>query len=131
MQRQASVVIFGGTSEGRELAEYAESHRIPVLVSVVSGYGESLLRESDMVRVHTGALDETAMRQFLQETAPKTGIRCDASLRPGGDGTGGRPVPGTGRSVSACFKRFRTDRFRRNREGSFKNGSGICSRFFT
>lgn len=27
MQRQASVVIFGGTSEGRELAEYAESHR--------------------------------------------------------------------------------------------------------
>ena len=53
MQRQASVVIFGGTSEGRELAEYAESHRIPVLVSVVSGYGESLLRESDMVRVHT------------------------------------------------------------------------------
>ena len=71
MQRQASVVIFGGTSEGRELAEYAESHRIPVLVSVVSGYGESLLRESDMVRVHTGALDETAMRQFLQETAPK------------------------------------------------------------
>lgn len=71
MQRQASVVIFGGTSEGRELAEYAESHRIPVLVSVVSGYGESMLRESDMVRVHTGALDETAMRQFLQETAPK------------------------------------------------------------
>lgn len=71
MQRQTSVVIFGGTSEGRELAEYAESHQIPVLVSVVSGYGESLLRESEMVRVHTGALDEAAMRQFLQEAAPK------------------------------------------------------------
>lgn len=40
MQRHASVVIFGGTSEGRELAEYAEAHHIPVLVSVVSGYGE-------------------------------------------------------------------------------------------
>lgn len=71
MQRQASVVIFGGTSEGRELAEYAESHQIPVMVSVVSGYGESLLRESEMVQVHTGALDEAAMRQFLQEAAPK------------------------------------------------------------
>ncbi len=70
MQRQASVVIFGGTSEGRELAEYAETHQVPVLVSVVSGYGESLLRESDLVQVHTGALDETAMRQFLQEAAP-------------------------------------------------------------
>ena len=42
MQRHASVVIFGGTSEGRELAEYAEARHIPVLVSVVSGYGESL-----------------------------------------------------------------------------------------
>ena len=71
MQRHASVVIFGGTSEGRELAEYAEARHIPVLVSVVSGYGESLLRESDLVQVHTGALDEAAMRQFLLEAAPK------------------------------------------------------------
>ena len=71
MQRHASVMIFGGTSEGRELAEYAEAHHIPVLVSVVSGYGESLLRESDLVQVHTGALDEAAMRQFLREAAPK------------------------------------------------------------
>ena len=71
MQRHASVVIFGGTSEGRELAEYAEARHIPVLVSVVSGYGESLLRESDLVQVHTGALDEAAMRQFLRKAAPK------------------------------------------------------------
>ena len=71
MHRRAAIVIFGGTSEGRELAEYAESHQIPVLVSVVSGYGESLLRESDLVQVHTGALDEAAMRQFLREAAPK------------------------------------------------------------
>ena len=71
MQRHVSVVIFGGTSEGRELAEYAEAHHIPVLVSVVSGYGESLLGESDLVQVHTGALDEAAMRQFLREAAPK------------------------------------------------------------
>lgn len=71
MQRETSVVIFGGTSEGRELAEYAEIHRVPVLISVVSGYGESLLKESDLVQVHTGALDEAAMRQFLKEAAPK------------------------------------------------------------
>ena len=78
MQRHASVVIFGGTSEGRELAEYAEAHHIPVLVSVVSGYGESLLRESDLVQVHTGALDEAAMRQFLLEAAPK--LVLDATI---------------------------------------------------
>ncbi len=71
MQGKTSVVIFGGTSEGRELAEYAEKQQIPVMVSVVSGYGENLLKESDMVQIHTGALDESAMRQFLQETEPK------------------------------------------------------------
>ena len=43
MQRHASVVIFGGTSEGRELAEYAEARDNPVLVSGVSGYVESRL----------------------------------------------------------------------------------------
>ena len=71
MQRHPSIVIFGGTSEGRELAEYAERNGIPVLISVVSGYGESLLAESPMVQVHTGALDETAMRQFLREASPE------------------------------------------------------------
>ncbi len=71
MLRHPSIVIFGGTSEGRELAEYAEQNGIPVLVSVVSGYGESLLTESSMVQVHTGALDEEKMRAFLRGAAPE------------------------------------------------------------
>ena len=32
----AEAVIFGGTAEGRELAEYAEAEGIQTLVSVVS-----------------------------------------------------------------------------------------------
>ena len=70
-QKQTPVVIFGGTSEGRELAEYAQEYQIPVVVSVVSGYGESLLQESAVVRVHTGALNEEDMRAFLMETGTK------------------------------------------------------------
>lgn len=70
-QKQTPVVIFGGTSEGRELAEYAQEYQIPVMVSVVSGYGESLLQESAVVRVHTGALKEEDMRAFLMETGTK------------------------------------------------------------
>lgn len=63
-------VIFGGTSEGRELAEYAAVHRVPVLVSVVSEYGESLLEETAYVRVRQGALDRETMEQLLRQEAP-------------------------------------------------------------
>lgn len=70
-RKKTPIVIFGGTSEGRELAEYAEKQQIPVLVSVVSGYGESLLKESAMVQIHTGALDEERMRSFLRKADPE------------------------------------------------------------
>ncbi|MDO4268194.1 MAG: precorrin-6A reductase [Eubacteriales bacterium] len=65
------VLIFGGTSEGRELAEYAARIQAPVTVSVVSEYGEGLLPEGPYVQVHTGALDERAMADFLREQAPE------------------------------------------------------------
>ena len=56
MKKKGRIVIFGGTSEGRELAETAQRSQVPVLVSVVSEYGESLLTESKWVGVHQGAL---------------------------------------------------------------------------
>lgn len=64
-------LIFGGTSEGRELSEFASAHQVPVLVSVVSEYGESLLKEDAYVRVHQGALDEAAMEELLLFEAPE------------------------------------------------------------
>ena len=50
-------LILGGTSEGRELAEFASEHQVPVLVSVVSEYGESLIGEDPCVQVRRGALE--------------------------------------------------------------------------
>lgn len=64
-------LIFGGTSEGRELAEYAAAHQVPVLVSVVSEYGESLLEENTYVRVHKGALDSGQMEQLMRRESPE------------------------------------------------------------
>ena len=37
------ILIFGGTTEGRLLAEYCMQQEIAVCVSVVSGYGADLL----------------------------------------------------------------------------------------
>ena len=64
-------LIFGGTSEGRELAEFASAHQIPVLVSVVSEYGESLLEENTYVHVRQGALDLGAMEALFLREAPE------------------------------------------------------------
>ena len=70
MEKKGRIVIFGGTSEGRELAETAQRSQVPVLVSVVSEYGESLLTESRWVGVHQGALDADGMREFLKNENP-------------------------------------------------------------
>lgn len=70
-ERRSRVLIFGGTSEGRELVEYAERSHVPVLVSVVSEYGEQLLQESRYVRVRQGALSREEMKTLLMEEHPE------------------------------------------------------------
>ena len=67
----AEAVIFGGTAEGRELAEYAEAEGIQTLVSVVSEYGRKILGETKNVRVRCGALKEEGICLLLQEENPK------------------------------------------------------------
>ncbi len=67
----SKIVILGGTSEGRELAEYARQKRIPVVVTVVSEYGEQLLPEDSCVRIHQGRLDHAGMERFLIEERPQ------------------------------------------------------------
>ena len=56
-------LIFGGTTEGRLLAEFCAANGIPCGVSVVSEYGASLL--PDGITVHTGRLDSFQMRELL------------------------------------------------------------------
>lgn len=70
MTERESIVIFGGTSEGRELAEYAACHGIPTLVSVASEYGKSVMAEESCLRVHCGRLDEAQMRDLLMREKP-------------------------------------------------------------
>lgn len=65
------VVIFGGTSEGRRLAQYCDENRIRAAVSVVSEYGQELLPGSRWVQVRVGRLDRDQMAAWLEETKPE------------------------------------------------------------
>lgn len=59
-------LIFGGTSEGRELAEFCRRERIPAVLSVATEYGEKLAADS-CGEIHTGPMDRLQMEQFLRE----------------------------------------------------------------
>lgn len=62
------ILIFGGTTEGRELAEFCRRRNIPACVSVATEYGASLL---EGVRVVAGRMTETEMLRFIKENKIK------------------------------------------------------------
>ena len=70
----SKIVIFGGTVEGRELAEQLAEHGESVTVSVTSDYARSLL--SEKVFCHVGALDKAEMFEFLLLNRPDKVIDC-------------------------------------------------------
>ena len=51
--------IFGGTTEGRLLAEYCSREKIEAWVSVASEYGEELLQEELMESGNAGTVSYT------------------------------------------------------------------------
>lgn len=61
-------VIFGGTAEGRVIAQELDKKGEDILVSVTSAYASELLPEG--IKRHIGALDYEGMRSFLKEKAP-------------------------------------------------------------
>lgn len=69
------VLIFGGTTEGRLLAEFCAEKGIPCEVSVATEYGASLLPEG--TPVHIGRLDSEGMRQLIMECG--CGLAVDAT----------------------------------------------------
>lgn len=59
------ILIFAGTTEGRELAEFCAAHQIPADVSAATEYGAHLLPEQ--VGVLTGRLDAEQIGDLLRE----------------------------------------------------------------
>ena len=58
-------LIFGGTSEGRALAEWMRGEGMDALVSVATDYGAELLPSG--IAVHAGRLDYGAMRELMRD----------------------------------------------------------------
>lgn len=61
------ILLFAGTTEGRNLAEFLKKNQIPTEVCVATQYGETLLEEGKYLHVHAGRLDETEMEQQIQK----------------------------------------------------------------
>lgn len=66
----SDVIIFGGTTEGRRLAEFCGEHKIQTVVCVVSEYGEMLVPESPSVRVIRRALEKDEMEALFVVEKP-------------------------------------------------------------
>ena len=58
------ILLFGGTSEGRVLAQWLLERQIPFLLSVATDYGAAVLPPE--VPVHTGRLDQNAMADLMR-----------------------------------------------------------------
>lgn len=63
----ATIVIFGGTWEGRRLAEAFAGTALRLHICVATEYGASLLPVCDNIHIHTGRMDCSEMEAFLSE----------------------------------------------------------------
>lgn len=63
--------IFGGTTEGRRLAEYCAAAGQRALVSVVSGYGEQVLPKDCCLTILRQAMDVRQMEDTLEKEKVK------------------------------------------------------------
>lgn len=61
------LLIFGGTTEGRQLAEYACEKGLSVLVCVATEYGEEVLRPHPRLQVDSRGLTEAEIEDMLRQ----------------------------------------------------------------
>ena len=67
----ADLVLFAGTTEGRQLAELAKELGISTVACVATEYGGSLVEAGGSLRVSTGRLDKEAIKALLKAESPR------------------------------------------------------------
>ncbi len=65
------LLIFGGTTEGRELAEYCCEKGITAAVCVATEYGGELLPKSRFIEIIVGRLDSEGMEKLAEKLGCK------------------------------------------------------------
>lgn len=61
----AAIAVFGGTAEGRQLAEGLKNSPLQVHISVATAYGASLLPQAENIHIHTGRMEAAEMASFF------------------------------------------------------------------
>lgn len=62
----SEILIFGGTTEGRQLAEFCAENGINADICVTTSYGAELLPESPYIKTITGRLDAVQMSEIVR-----------------------------------------------------------------
>ena len=68
------IILWGGTIEGRKIAEYLIETDAKTHVCVATEYGKTLLPEAENLIVRAGRMDAEEMENFLEEVKPDLGI---------------------------------------------------------
>lgn len=61
------ILIFGGTTEGRQLAEFCAGHGINACISVATEYGAELLPQSEYVHIHIGREEASGIAKMIEK----------------------------------------------------------------
>lgn len=92
----ADILIFGGTTEGRKLAEFCCKLNYPADVSVTTDYGESLIQKNNVLRIFNGRLDAFQIEELIRKNGYTAVI----------DATHPYAVDATSNIRAACEKTF-------------------------
>ncbi len=60
------ILIFAGTTEGRELSECLAASGIVHTLCVATEYGEIVLKENPLMKVHKGRMNEGEIKEFIK-----------------------------------------------------------------
>ena len=60
----SNILIFAGTTEGRELSQCLADSGVAHGLCVATEYGEIVLKENPLVKVHQGRMDSGKIRRF-------------------------------------------------------------------
>ena len=71
------VILFAGTTEGREIAEACREKNLTLHVSVATEYGETLIEPAENIRVMHGRKDAAQIAALIRETG--TDLVIDAT----------------------------------------------------
>lgn len=63
----SKVLIFAGTTEGRQLSEWLCEKGCAHDLCVATEYGEQVLNEDPLAKVHTGRMDEGQIASFIEQ----------------------------------------------------------------